>query len=984
MRPAALAATLSGRVDERARLLEVVRAGLERSPRAVLVHGEAGIGKTTLVRSVCEQVQGEGAQVLWGQSLRFGAVEAMYHPLVLALEGWLAEADDSERASVLEAVPGAALILPSLGASSAEGPSMLMMVVDALLGRVVARGPTVLVVDDVQWADPATWDALSYLVAGFATQRLALVSTHRDEAAGSEDFQHWLANLRRLPGTGELTLARLSPADTEDQITHLLGRSATPRLADQVYARSRGNPYFSELLVRRGDLDSADLPADLPDELSQALLDTWRGLSPDGREVSRILAVAGRPTDPDVLALVADGLGVSQAGTLREAIEYGVVVLGREGVWFRHPLMAEVLLASYLPAEVALVHAAWAGHLETRAAVGLEELRRLGDLASHQERAGAESAAFATLLSAADMAKGLGVFREWADLLTRAADLWDAGAPQLGDDLARARLLERAGRACWVVDQMRDGHRLVRRAIDLVDPAEEPLWACRLALLLRNLSWHVGEIDDHAAGEVESLVELSRADTDSRAHAEALVSYANHLQRQGRVDEAGRVVEEALAAARRSGSQGALSWAYMIRSAGALEGDLDQADRDAAAAGEHALASGETGLVCGAFLARIQVNNAMGVRLGHDETVRELYEWSRPYGAQILLPTVLLTGSLLHQGRLVEAQEIVRGGLAIVGSPNNEANVRLQAAVLAVRRGADDAAREHLRRAREIMPSLEDRPAMVAGPALAELRLASGHPGDALALVERILPLSAVDSRDVDELLLWGVRAIGDLVGRAQDDRDEDAVRRHLQAMDGLVAARAELPHTPFRLSGDRDSVQRARAALFAAELGRADGRPDQIDSWRKAVGACAAARMGWEEQNSSWRLATALMEAGQAGAEVGELLRAVHNYAIDQGALPLQRRVEELAGLGRISLTEPHAPASTTAPIAFAGLTPRESEVLSLLVANRTYAEIAATLFISEKTVSVHVSNLLHKTSTRSRREVAALARRVGWGTGG
>ena len=70
------------------------------SPRAVLVHGEAGIGKTILVRSVCEQVTGEGAQVLWGQSLRFGAVEAMYHPLVLALEGWLAEADDAERASV--------------------------------------------------------------------------------------------------------------------------------------------------------------------------------------------------------------------------------------------------------------------------------------------------------------------------------------------------------------------------------------------------------------------------------------------------------------------------------------------------------------------------------------------------------------------------------------------------------------------------------------------------------------------------------------------------------------------------------------------------------------------------------------------------------------------------------------------------------------------------------------------------------------------
>ena len=329
MRPTALPATLSGRAGEQARLLDVVRAGLEGSPRAVLVHGEAGIGKTTLVRSVCEQVRGEGAQVLWGQSLRFGAVEAMYHPLVLALEGWLGEADDAERASVIEAVPGAALILPSLGASPTQGHSMLMMVVDALLSRVIARGPTVLVVDDVQWADPATWDALSYLVAGFGHQRLALVTTHRDEAAVSEHFQHWLGNVRRLPGTEELVLTRLDEDATTDQITILLGRPPPPRLVDQVYERSRGNPYFSELLVRRGDLDSSELPEDLPDELSHALLDAWRGMSAPAREITRILAIAGRPTQLRTLASIAAELGVSQTGSVREAVDAGVIVIER-------------------------------------------------------------------------------------------------------------------------------------------------------------------------------------------------------------------------------------------------------------------------------------------------------------------------------------------------------------------------------------------------------------------------------------------------------------------------------------------------------------------------------------------------------------------------------------------------------------------------------------------------------------------------------
>jgi DNA-binding CsgD family transcriptional regulator len=178
--------------------------------------------------------------------------------------------------------------------------------------------------------------------------------------------------------------------------------------------------------------------------------------------------------------------------------------------------------------------------------------------------------------------------------------------------------------------------------------------------------------------------------------------------------------------------------------------------------------------------------------------------------------------------------------------------------------------------------------------------------------------------------------------------------------------------------------VQRARGALYAAELGRAEAGSIETETWREAVAACAAAGMEWERQCASWRLATGLVAAGRARAEVADLLRSVYWFASDQGALPLKGRVNDLAGLTRISLAEPRRPDATQAPAAFAGLTPREVEVLGHLVANRTNAEIAEALFISEKTVSVHVSNLLRKTSTGSRREVAALACRVGWDTGG
>ena len=113
--------------------------------------------------------------------------------------------------------------------------------------------------------------------------------------------------------------------------------------------------------------------------------------------------------------------------------------------------------------------------------------------------------------------------------------------------------------------------------------------------------------------------------------------------------------------------------------------------------------------------------------------------------------------------------------------------------------------------------------------------------------------------------------------------------------------------------------------------------------------------------------------------AKVAEPLRSSYRFAQEVGAIPLRQQVETLAALARIRLEEPATNSPVQVPAPFESVTRREQEVLSHLVAGRTYAEIAKALFISEKTVSVHVSNLLHKTGTSSRREVAALAVRLG-----
>jgi DNA-binding CsgD family transcriptional regulator/tetratricopeptide (TPR) repeat protein len=978
MRSAALAATLSGRARERAALLDAVQEGLAGLPQAVLVHGEAGIGKTSLVRSVCEEVEGQERQVLWGQCLRFSAVEAMYHPLVLALEGWLGGVDEAERASVIEALPGAAMILPSLGATTVDGHSTLMLVVDALISRVVARGPTLLVVDDVQWADPATCDALSYLVAGFTRQRLALVTTHRDEAPGTDGFRRWVGNVRRLPGTQELELTRLDQDATSDQIATLLGRAPAPRLLEQVYARSRGNPYFSELLVRRGDVGDTELPEDLPGELSQALMDAWRGLSDPAREIVRILALAGRPTTVRTLTALAAGLGVAQPGVVREAVEAGVVVLEGDEVWFRHPLLAVVLAESYLPDEATPVHAAWATHLGSTSSEGVDELRRLGDLASHHELAGEESAAFDLLLQGAYLADQLGAPRQAADLLVRATDLWEAGA-DTADDLGRARLLERAGGACEWVGRDRDSHRLFIAARDLVSPERDPLWASELTVRVARSAHSLGGASAVRLAEMERAVELSRVDPDSREHALALSWYADALFWEGRTTEARRVADDAVTAADRSGSAAAVSRARCTRAKLVMETDVEDADVDSATCWQQAATSGEADVISDAYIVRLLVLNARGDLRRLREHARETFDWFVPRG-ETVFPSSLLADVLLAMGDLVAAESIVRAGLAATGNAYSESIIRLAAGRLAVRRGAIDAALGHRARAYELLPDLEQRPECEAGSPVAELFLAQNNPAAAFDLIERVLPVNAVDPRVLDELMVFGARSTADLVQQAFDHRDQTAVQRHREALTRLVRTRETLPGIGFQPSCSDDTVQPALAALFAAEVGRTEGSENVLQLWRTAVATCAGAGMEWEQQLASWRLGSALIDTATKGTEAAEVLRGVHQYADQQGALPLTTAVEEVAAGAHISLTRPKPPPSGLVPAAFAGLTEREKEVLAHLVAHRTNAEIAEALFISEKTVSVHVSNLLRKTACRSRREVAALARRVGW----
>jgi DNA-binding CsgD family transcriptional regulator len=978
---------IAGRLEEQRLLAAAIEAAADGEPSAYFVHGEAGAGKTHLVKAVCERAAENGFAVLWGRCVRFGSVDSPYLPMVNALGGWIETAAPDERSEVLAAVDGVGELLPSLERRAYDKPVRLLSVLDGLVHAIASRQPTVLVVDDLQWADPASRDALAYLIAGFRRQRLILLTTLRDEELVAGDPTHgWLADLRRLPSVHDVRLDRLTRDETEQQIALLVGGAPHPHLVDAVQGLTGGNAYFTELLVTALTPDDDHLPDGLPAALQDALLAAWHGLSDPAREVVRLLAVAGRPSRVDDLETVAahHGIGADNvAAALAEASHRGIVVpQGPNVCWLRHPLLADVLYDTFVPGAAASIHAAWAEVLEAaEPGSGIDEVRRQADLARHYEGSHQVAACFDASLRAAELARQAKALREAAGHLRRAARLWpDAGERDAVDMVDEAGLLERVARASTLVGDSDSSLAALSRALELVDADAEPLRASRLLIDWSDTRWMTGNIESETIAEARRAVELAQPYPDSREYSEALAYLSDEESWANDSRAAKEHAEQALEAARRSGSNKALSVAYAAH--GFAFKDEERSDHDTKESLRYAQMGDDPETTGWAFVGRGNYLLARGRLAEYVEVAWEAFRFAIDAGALSFAAFQAggLARGLLALGRNGDSRVVVREGLAHTGMPEAGAAVRLAATLLSVRAGSLAAAQMHLERAKELIPTLEQRPALTAPPIMAEYLLARREPEAALDLLSRALPAHFADTRIADETLVWAARAAADLAEMARDRHDTTKLETAQARLDELVTSRTKLPRRPFTPLVAEDTLRPAMKALFHAEGQRCTAQASTSEAWRNATQQCEAAGMRWEQAIASWRWAQALIAERASRSTVAAPLRSAHRFATEAEAVPLQHNVEALAASCRIPLDEPAQPSRPDTEAApFATLTKREHEVLSHLVAGRTYAEIAEALFISEKTVSVHVSNLLRKTGTSSRREVSALALRTG-----
>lgn len=944
----------------RERELGIIRGLLERSAaeeaQTLVVSGDAGVGKTALVTQACSDVT--TAMTIFGACLPLTSMSIPLLPIRSALRS-------------LGEDPGEAGI-----ADLDRDDGDVAVRFDAWLDRRCEAGHVVLTVDDVQWADRSTLDALMYVIAGPARRRLTVVVTLRSGEVGlGHPLRRWLADIRRLPRTSELALEPLDRAGTADQIRSLLGAVPHQSLIDDVHGRSRGNPYFTRLMIAGLPPDARAAPNAFPADLSSAVLQSWFRLSSATRRLAAVLAVGGTALRADELAEVVGG-GADAASTrslLVEAVDSGTLDLLDDGsFWFHHPMNAEVLAAALGQDERREWHRRFADVLETRREPRAS-VASVVAIADHRSRSGETRAAFDWALRAATAVGDAGGWAEELRLLRRAvrlrAELPDADVTL--DDLLR-RLRRAAADAGATADELEAVEMLLER----FDAAAEPLDAARLRVRRMHLRFMRGlafiDVD-----EMRDAVRLASADTASPEYASALAELA-HAELWAGEPEAHQHARLAIGVAREAGDPVALSLAL---TAGSMAATFAGDETAAVALGQEAIAPALRARDWWAFVhAAMWEANAAETWASETYAVRmrdrrlELERKGGPH-AYIAWLSAAEALSWLTSGSWHESEARLRVALGSDPGPLGDVEARLAAARLATLQGRQREAEGHLLRVEELVTDGSAFLALEFDAVRAEVRLAGGDPAGAYEAALTGATGRGAPPTMCEWLIPLAARA---LANRAQAARDAGGpVSDALEAVDALFG---RFPH-PIQDTGTETPLMRSQVhaldVMYGAERARARAAPGEADLWTAAARACAEARIPWEEAYSSWRAAEALLGRGHDRQAGVEMLR--HGLALTRRlqARPVEDELLELARRARIPIDEPRALASE-APAALHGLTEREREVLDLVAVGRTYSEIARALMISEKTVSTHVSHLLAKTGTANRVELAGLVHRV------
>ena len=992
---------LLGRQPELSELGTAVGLGERPRPAAVVLGGDAGVGKTRLLGEVGGLAAEQGWRVLVGHCLDLGDSALPLLPFTEIL----GRVDDEAReilAPVVAHHPGLARLLPAVRAMTAQQPAAgtggtpgaappsgggrdegaaraeLVEAVHAMLEVLGADRPLLLVVEDVHWADRSTRDLLSVLLArGFASPVSVIVSYRADDLHRRHPLRRALAEWGRMPAVHRMHLGPLHDADVRALVHAVRPGLVDQRAVEEIVRRADGNAFFAEELVVARELGQDALPTDLAD----LLLVRLDRLPDDARTVVRAAACVGRRAPH---ALLAEAVALPDGEldeALRAAVEAHILVpVPDDGYVFRHALLGEAVYDDLLPGERVRVHAACARALREGRVPGTA-----AELARHARAGQDPVTAVRASVQAGQDALGVGGPAEAAVHLLGALELLERPEVAARVEVDRTTVVLQAVEALVTAGDAPKAVALLRQEVAVVDTSAVTARA-DLLVALAQASLLLDEAGVSILATTEEALDLLGEERTPR-RVRALTVHARALADRGRFEVATRA---ATAAHDLAGELG-----------------LDRLQTEAAT-----------------VLGRLK--SFVGEPEAAVEEMARVIDRLRPsgYAAGLVRALHQMGGILLEQGRFEEALASYREAAGLTRQHGRPwapfgFDARLLAGITAYLVG-DWPEVDRLADVRDESPpaalapllgalalhTLAGRGDPSATRALEALRLSTVHDGWAVVLAtgpaidilgdtgEVSQAVAAYDSAVATVKELWHVSSF------AAQVRFVALLLGHLagRAVTAVGQERAELVAVGERLLEDERAVARRREELDRSDgpegaawtlrlraehlrlRWRADDAPpaleELVEAWQEAYDAFDRLGHRFERARSATRLASVLAHAGPERApRARELLVEARLEAERLGALPLLAEIGALDG--------------RTAPPADGGqgprgrveteLTPREREVLALVAAGRSNGEIGRQLFIATKTVSVHVSNILAKLGVSSRTAAAAVARERG-----
>ncbi|MGZ4305192.1 MAG: helix-turn-helix transcriptional regulator [Solirubrobacteraceae bacterium] len=965
---------LVGRQAEFAALDGALERALAGEATAVVVGGEAGVGKSRLVHELSRRADEAGARVLVGGCVEFGGEGIPFGPLVEVLRSLAAELGIDELGRRLGPARGEiARLFPELEAddharSSDEGASRVPELILGLLSRLAAEQPLMLVFEDVQWADRSTLDLIALLVRGLTSRALLIFTVRFDELHRAHPFRRMAGRWEQQRSVERLELERLGAEEVSAQIQAILDQRPDGELVELVFERSEGIPLFVEELlgaVRDGRIKQDYLPPSLRDVLL-ARVDL---LSEDAQHVLRVASASGRWA-PEGLLAVAVGMDEDDLYVaLREIVEHQLLIVdpaGR-GYAFRHALARAAVYEDLLPGERARLHRAYAESLERDPTLAGPGIGVPAMLAHHWVAAHNLAKALAASVRAGDAVAAASAPAEAQRHYELALELW-TGVPDAETLAGRTygELLDDAAHAAWHAGAADRAVALFEQALAEVGSADD---GRRLALLLAEKARLMIDLgrDQQANIELERAVQVL-PDTPSEEGAKVLASLARAMLLSEDFVRATEAAERALHVAEVVGAaEEACDARLTIGHALAHRGETEPALQLQRAGVDDAMRGG---FAWTAMRGYVNLSDTL-LMLGRFDEVVATADEGEVFAEQSGLSR---TAGAFLRGNKIEA--LMRSGrwdeALTLAAPKTEASgvfggtLMLYRAEMHILAGRRREAEQELRDARAALGATGvPQYAYPFATAEAQIALLGSDPDRASQIVQRVLETNV--SEDANRYV-WPVMWLG-----ARIEADRGAGVSH-------AVERGTALHELAVTLNTRVASDNGYKALAAAEYVRLIGG-DTVAAWRDAVAATSEMNEPHPRAYALLRHAEALAQAGAAPAATAEVREGLE-LARRMGAAPLVELANDVIRRGRLSGVDDAATAAqagTASELDDLGLTTRELEVLRLVAEGRSNGEIAEQLFISRKTASVHVSNILAKLGVTTRVQAAAVAHRRG-----